>query len=210
LSNGIIFDTLDSSPRGAKGYTRITPYKGKHICYVNHRYSVIDTAGNVIIPESFSITRIGDIFVTWYKLFDSKGNVICEYDWIQTIGQSFQVRKNGLYGVVDSGGKLIIPLEYDYLTTASENDIFKVLKNGLYGLIDKDNRVIVDLKYVHIGRLIDGVAEVCECDEYFHLRNFNNKTIRRYEKKGYVLLSKSATMCKNPVYSQLRIEIYQK
>jgi len=146
----------------------------------NNKLGVVDIHGNEIIP--------------------------CLYDIIHEEGALYRVRKDNKWGVLDFSGKTIIPLEYDHLGNF-KNDISKVKKNDYFGYIDKNNRVVVDIKYAYINPPVNGVAEACECEQFVQAQN--QKMVKQYEKKGYILLktpTRLMAMCKNPTYSQLKIE----
>ena len=146
----------------------------------NNKLGVVDIHGNEIIP--------------------------CLYDIIHEDGTLYRVCKDNKWGVLDSFGTTIIPLEYDHLGNFA-NDISKVRKNDYLGYIDKNNRIVADIKYAYINPSVNGVAEACECEQFVQAQN--QKMVKQYEKKGYVLLktpTRLMAMCKNPTYSQLKIE----
>ena len=56
------------------------------------------------------------------------------------------VRKEGLTGVIDKSGKIIIDLEYDQVLRLS-NGKYRVSSNGLWGLMGEQGEVIIHPKY---------------------------------------------------------------
>lgn len=177
------------------------------------KWGVVDLNGKEIIPCTYDILEYRDDLYRVRKnnkwgVVDASGKELipCEYDFIVDDRDLYRVRKDKKWGVIDSVGKMIIPLEYDHLGNF-ENGVSRAMKNGYLGFIDKDNRVILDIKYVYINSFVDGVAETCECEDFIQANN--QAMVKRYEKKGYTLLKTSTrlmAMCKNPVYSQLKIE----
>lgn len=58
--------------------------------------------------------------------------------------------EGGKHGYIDSNGKLIIPLEYDYADDIPYRKYFEVSKNGKKGLIDKENKTIVNFQWDYL------------------------------------------------------------
>ena len=150
-------DTLRKAPRSmgaGKKYSHATPFQdGRHLGYANYRTGAVDAAGNVIIPfDNQTITRSGDIFLTRkagrHRMIDAKGNTIGEYDFIANRNGLFEVRKNGKRGVIDSDGKITIPLEYDFI--ANRDGLFEVRRNGKRGVIDSDGKIMIPLEYDYL------------------------------------------------------------
>ena len=181
----------------------------------NKKLGVIDIHGNEIIPIEYE--HIGNISNNktiqirnrnnQHAIMNDQGKMVVPwYDFIFEDCDLYRVRENKKWGAVDFDGKLIIPTEYDHLGNF-ENGVSKSIKNGHLGLIDKNNRVLLDFKYVYINPFVNGVAKACECDEFVQAKN--QKEVKQYQKKGYVLLktpTRLMTMCKNPKYSELKIE----
>ena len=144
-------DTLYSNPRNTKKYNRIIPYNGKSIGYVNYRCSVIDAAGNVIIPETKkSIIRKENSFVVGHsELIDTKGNLLGKYDFIEISDLFYKVRKNRKRGLVDFDGRMIIPCEYDFI--ANDSGLFRVRKNKKWGIVGSNGTMIIPCEYDFIA-----------------------------------------------------------
>ena len=180
----------------------------------NQKIGVVDILGEEIIPCEYAY--IGNISSKQtiqirneskrFAIMDTQGKTIipCEYDVIHEDFDIYRVRKDNRWGGIDSTGRMVIPLEYENLGTF-KNGVSKAFKNGYIGCIDKNNRVIFDFKYAYINPFKNGVAEACECEDFVQANN--RAMVKRYEKKGYVLLktpTRLMAMCKNPVYSQLK------
>ncbi len=63
---------------------------------------------------------------------------------------------NGKWGFVDNTGKLVIPMEYDYVSDY-RGGYSVVLKDGRWGLIDMDGDIVVPIEYddIIIGNLLN-------------------------------------------------------
>lgn len=73
--------------------------------------------------------------------------------------QYFRGRFNGYYGVVDINDRVIVPFEYSYVGSMSE-DIIVVSKDGLYGCYDKNGKMTVPMEYEEIREYVDGMARI--------------------------------------------------
>lgn len=58
-------------------------------------------------------------------------------------GTDMIVAKSGLYGVIDTDGKVIIDTIYDDILR--QGSYYIVKKQGLYGVLDKNGKVVINL-----------------------------------------------------------------
>ena len=81
------------------------------------------------------------------------------YDAITNCENGYMiVSKDGKKGVIDSNGKLIIPVEYDYIEYSHNNNPLFVVKKkdeastepGFYGLLNNKGQIVAPLKYEDI------------------------------------------------------------
>jgi len=66
-----------------------------------------------------------------------------------------------IWGVIDTKGTLVIPVEYDYLGTCQEG-LINFRKDYKYGFIDKSNAVVIPNIYENPGDFYDGLAPAWE------------------------------------------------
>ncbi len=73
-------------------------------------------------------------------------------DFAEADGYFIIVKKDGLCGVINRNGKLVIPVKYDEITIGTQcgPGTMQVFKNGLTGLIDYAGKVICPCKYTYI------------------------------------------------------------
>ena len=84
---------------------------------------IIDIYGNYLVPvawESVLMVSTKEFCVKQNSLWgviDSKQSIIVpiEWDYIKTIGDYYKVERDGLYGVVYAGGKVLFEPKYSYL-----------------------------------------------------------------------------------------------
>ena len=70
-----------------------------------------------------------------------------EYDTISLASPKLlNVRKNGLYGVIDFKEKEIIPVKYESISVFN-NGLAKVKQDGKYGFINQHGKVIVPINF---------------------------------------------------------------
>ena len=136
---------------------------GLAIVSLKNRYGVINLKDNEVIKTKFdSIGYLeeeyseSDSYVGFIKnsitLFDEKGNLIVDkvknyykdYSKIDNkIKAIYQVKSlNGLSGVVDNQGKILIPLIYQEIERFRGENKTVVKNNGKYGLIDSQNKIV--------------------------------------------------------------------
>lgn len=112
-------------------------------------YYVIDNLQKVLIPRNNKYDSLQIRQYDWDEVYvykngkvglykDSKEVIPCLYDDISTeSNKSFIVKKEGYYGLINSSGKQIIPLEYKYITFSDKNSssntkfIWKASKEGM-------------------------------------------------------------------------------
>lgn len=70
---------------------------------------------------------------------------------------------NGKWGFVNEKGTLVIPAEFDRVSSFDEG-MCRVVSNGLYGLIDKKGKFIVPCKYKSIGVCLEGFLSVQDAE----------------------------------------------
>ena len=145
------------------------------------KYNFIDRNGNKMFKEDFSgfvdlvnkdrfIHKSGDK----YGIIDSQLNVIVKYEYpsIEAISIDRVViakdtgatkREDHLYGLYDSDGAMILPMEYERIAPESEG-LIAVKKNGKIGFVDRDGNLKIDFisarkSYAH-PRFVDGMAVI--------------------------------------------------
>ena len=121
-----------------------------------------------------------------YGVFDYNGKEIIpmEYDKICDIdNKTILLQKNGLCGLADSLGNIVIDIEYDTIFLHHEDsNISLALKNNLIGIINSSNQLVTNCEY-NCEFLLDGkiprVDEPCEgyikLEKYFADRNSPKK-----------------------------------
>jgi len=83
--------------------------------------------------------------------------VTCEYDNIDIDNETFIVKKNNLFGMLDSFGKVITPCEYTSISKVlnkgnySKNYIYIAQKNKKYILLDKSGQQITENSFTRIS-----------------------------------------------------------
>lgn len=67
---------------------------------------------------------------------------------------------DGGYGVVTLEGKVLVPLEYQWIYYDSESDYFLMLKEGYFGFANRKGQIVIPLKYMS--------DRVMMSDDFFH------------------------------------------
>lgn len=98
-----------------------------------------------------------------YGLVSRYGDIIIEtkFDFLEMLqNQSFvKATIDGKTGILDVSGKVVVPMEYDYVGRMSE-DMIVVCKDGKFGCFDKDGSLVVPLEYDEIREYAGGMARI--------------------------------------------------
>lgn len=82
------------------------------------------------------------------------------FSWTEFSEGLAPVQKNGKYGYIDSNGKVVIPLQYDWCDKFSE-DLGQVWKNEKLGYIDRTGKMVLSLQdYSGASSFSEGLAAV--------------------------------------------------
>lgn len=100
--------------------------------------------------------------ITENNVIDTNFDCICSLDNYDTVDLNegyITVSKNGMYGVIDTYGNVIIDFDYKYLSKFS-GGLFAFRNDGNMGYIDLNNNVIIPEKYSYADIFIDNIALV--------------------------------------------------
>ncbi|GAA4793551.1 hypothetical protein GCM10023231_22320 [Olivibacter ginsenosidimutans] len=92
--------------------------------------------------------RSGSVMIDKVSLYTAEGPIICI--------------KNGLYGVLDSVGMIIIPFEYDEIRDDYAQHGFVLQKNGGYGYADSIGRILTKKSYEEVAGLSHNTTAIKE------------------------------------------------
>lgn len=102
----------------------------------SEKYGVLDANFCIVIPVEYELLK--SVSFVWNKLFIAKSE--------------------GLYGVVDLKGNVIIPFVYDSIEF--NNEEFIISKGGVLGIANKIGQIVLSVKYSHVGRLSNGLRPI--------------------------------------------------
>ncbi len=72
--------------------------------------------------------------------------------------------KNGLYGVVDAEGNVLIPFEYQDIDISGDGSIVACKEDELYGVLDMEGNVRIPFKYGYLDSSDQGLFFACRDD----------------------------------------------
>ncbi|MBQ2540708.1 MAG: WG repeat-containing protein [Paludibacteraceae bacterium] len=77
-------------------------------------------------------------------------------------------KEDGKYGMYDENWKVVIPAEYKYLGSCTEDGLIAFSEDGEYGYLDKDGKVVIQEQFYDVYSFAGGIAVVFEKkdDEY--------------------------------------------
>ena len=98
-----------------------------------------------------------------YGVADNKGDIVVEprYTNLEFLSNTNYLKAGigNSYGVIDVSGKVIVPIEYDYVGKMQE-DVIVVRKGNKYGCFNKTGEMIVPLDYEEIREYVGGMARI--------------------------------------------------
>lgn len=91
-----------------------------------------------------------------FGILDSSHNWLIKpiYDYIERSWIHYEIRKDGLTGLVDKEGKVLLEVEYDYIHRRTDGTFF-VSKNNLKGKLNSQVQIVIPVKYKNLVKLHD-------------------------------------------------------
>lgn len=130
--NGVLpFDYLDISAYPTDGSTEQPYFIAQKKVFSSFPYGVVDSANNTVVP--FEYEQVSGLITVGQKTY-------------------FVAAGQGGEGIVDSTGRVTVPLEYFGIIEATENPDYTVSviawnENYKYGVIDLNNKIITPFQY---------------------------------------------------------------
>ena len=72
----------------------------------------------------------------------------------------FLIARNGLYGLINTKGEIVIPCEWDWLSSVFAEGVSVAEKDGKYGFIDYNGNVVFDFNWDDAEPFSEGIAKV--------------------------------------------------
>lgn len=170
------------------------------------KYGAINTSGKTVIPFDYDGVeslneRLYHVWVTKKdgtsskKVINSSGKVVFNntYDIIHRFEEEgyAQVSKNNKWGLINTAGKVVIPLIYDQVSWFSEGLVL-VKKDGKFGYLNKSGQEVIPLsnKYQDPGSFWGGIAPVKNDSGDIGFINMQGELVVPYEQYRDPSLSK--------------------
>jgi hypothetical protein len=115
-----------------------------------------------------------------YGLVDSDGKVVVDpiYDVIDQQYHGLRVvRLNGLWGVMNDRGKLIVKCKYNYLSDFEGDGYAQVRQDGKYGFINEKGKLVVPCLYDYTWFFHEGLVCVQKGDKWGFIDERNRTVI---------------------------------
>lgn len=105
-----------------------------------------------------------------------------EFDQVSNFNQAgfAQVKKNGLFGLIDTSGKTILPIEYKSIGVFSEGLMAVENKRGKVGFVDNKGKIVIPMEYSAAAPFKNGLAAVYKNGKGIYI-NKNNQPITKYK-----------------------------
>lgn len=140
--------------------SRVEAVAGLHIFQNNERAGLETVTGKVLIPAMYAelirinsklfIARKADTWDNGYGVINRHNEIVIpfQYDDLETAGHNrLRVGKNGLYGLIDWQGNIVIDLVYDRGLYFGPDGFAEVSRNGHSGVINTAGEVVVPTRY---------------------------------------------------------------
>jgi len=136
-------------------------YCGLSMVKKDGKIGFVNESGEIVIPleydgawdfsDDMALVRQG----TERFWIDTQGNRLHDWEWARGSrmydGMAFVGTENGLYGVIDKRGELIIPCEWDAMSDQMgpfmRGEIMQTEKDGLWGFLNKQGALISERLY---------------------------------------------------------------
>ncbi len=160
-------------------YSQIYPsFENLILCQKDNLLGYIDKTGKEIIPFQYSYGEFfqkgavkvakdnnfyyinkenSPIFDISIKAYNPKLTNVIEVFKPYTPTNLLLIEKDGLCGVGDTEGNIVIPCEYNRIINC-DGDLFLVSKNNKFGYIDKNNKTIIPISFGRASEFKDGFA----------------------------------------------------
>lgn len=160
----------------------------KKLLIIKNNNKIYESAEN-------GINNIKDtsIFYTNNKIINYKNpNAVANsYELVREHNNIFIVKKNGLYGLVDSEGKNISEITYDNIESWNLSNYLFAIKNNKVGIINIKGEIIVpieyDIKEDEYEMEYKDYGQIIKSDKSYFILSKNNKNYVFNESKNIIL-----------------------
>lgn len=147
------------------------------LCLVkmNDKWGIVNKSGSFAQPCIFDKierdTSTGRYIVQMNKQYgalDTKANMVlqCQYERININNPYYIVKSTNFYGVTDSQGSFIIPIENESIERKDNSSYFICKRNGRYGVIDYRGEIRIPFSYSSISGPYEDTLIVGVQDSY--------------------------------------------
>ena len=143
----------------------------------NGLYGYVNTEGKEVVPPKFdSAGAFGENGMAQVSLNQLYGYI--KSDGSYAVSPSFcalgacsatgliPAKSDSLWGYIDEKGDWVIPAEYEYAYSFSDQGIARVMISGKYTFISKDGKLITEDTFSDAGDFTEGYARVVQNGKY--------------------------------------------
>lgn len=160
---------------------------------IGDSYMLYDFSGNVICDEGWERILTPNKYMAAVKTaigwkyinldFSTRLQLPAGYEWADHFSEGMApVKKNGLWGFIDSTGKEVIAMRYTGVNAFSEG-LAAVRENDLWGFINLEGATEFPFNFIEAGNFIEGKARVKKGLNYCFIDR--NNEILYYEDDDY-------------------------
>lgn len=162
-------------------------YHGYRSVYVDKKVGLVNPTGEIVIDVKYDRMWEVDKDGIAAAMMDGKWGYIDMNDkvlvpFVYDEVRSFQnglgkVKRNNLYGFVDTSGREVIPPMYENLGWYWSEGLISAQLNKKWGFIDRSNRVIIPFEYADADWFSEGLAAVALNRDTWGYIDKDNQTI---------------------------------
>ncbi len=116
-----------------------------------------------------------------YGFADERGIIVIDaiYDDVRDFSEGYAaVKKNGLWGYINSSGELAIDYQYTQQYVGAFSDgLVRVSTMGKYGFVDEDNSIVIPLEYAYAREYKHGLIPVKVGEKWGYIDRDNNVVV---------------------------------
>ena len=188
-----------------KKNAKIGLYKSDGTKVIDNLYTNIACYDGFCIVETYD-ERSSKRKIGLVEMKTGEIKIPVKYDFLESVNrygknESYIASINNKFGVINSDGKVEIPLKYNYVTSAETNDkaLFLVNKygvindsygievdGGMWGVISKNQDTLVDIKYSYLNFINDTMLLATDQDKKSYLMKFPGLEIITNKDADYI------------------------
>ncbi len=171
----------------------------------NNQYAIMNALGQLLtkFTDEKLENKANGFFIKEKELYKFNGKKLKSINGEnpEPFGVGYYlVSNNGLKGVVDEHGKIIVPIKFDEISPLQENMVYIVKQNKSFGLYHKTGKMLLKPVYQQIDDFKDGMAIVKQNGRYGFINTAGKISVPILYNKVEQFSEGMAVVCRQPKY----------